>query len=131
MFNVTVGDRNYAIEFRHITKLGRRAQHYGIKSITTCVIVSDKFIALDHAICSENDNFSRAEGRDRAFHATVKNCGALKKVREEFVAAYEKATDPPDPIPAKPGISPEEVAAKISAGAEVRASRLKLREAKA
>ncbi len=132
MLKLIADGRTYAIEFRHVTKLGKRAQLYArspIKAITTCVVVAENFIAIDNAICAQDDNFSRAEGRDRALSKILKHCGALKHVQQHLLAEYLKATNGQKPKAQRLKMSAEERQKKIESGSATRNRRLKRNEA--
>ena len=101
MTTIRIGEDSYTIEFRHLTKLGKRPalRKAPVKAVTTCVIVVRsphghlKLIAIDNAICSDADNFSRLRGRWLAFKKTLERCGALKKVAFELEAAWRLCGD--------------------------------------
>jgi len=113
MLKLDIDDRSYILEFRHVTKTGKRAQlHRGsVKAVTTCVIVcyghlphdnvlgpEIQFIAIDNALCSDSDNFWRREGRKRSLRKCLQHCGALKNVREQLWAAWLAKDPAPDRI---------------------------------
>ena len=95
MIKLNVNGVEYNLEFRHVTKLGKRAQlHRGsVKAVTTCVITTENWIAIDNSLCTDSDNFSRREGRWRALRKLLDHCGALKEIRLALWAAY-LALDP-------------------------------------
>lgn len=101
MTTIRIGEDSYTIEFRHLTKLGKRPalRKAPVKAVTTCVIVVHgpdehlKLIAIDNAICSDADNFSRPRGRWLAFKKTLERCGALKNVAFELGSAYHLCRD--------------------------------------
>ncbi len=90
MITLTVNGTDYKLEFRHVTKMGKRAQlHRGsVKAVTTCVITTENWIAIDKSLCTDEDNFSRREGRWRALRKLLDHCGALKEIRLQLWAAY-------------------------------------------
>lgn len=108
MLNLTINDRLYLIEFRHVTKFGKRRQLFDrapVNAVTTCVIAcfspvivpnaaafqpvaKVEFIAIDNSICALGDNFSRREGRKVALRKALKHCGALKDIKGELWATY-------------------------------------------
>jgi hypothetical protein len=103
---ITKGHR-LLIEWRHISKMGKRAQlHKGaVKAITTCTVVALRsehndveFIASDTTLCSEADNFSRREGRKRSLRKLLSHCGALKDVREFIWAEWLKRDPAPERV---------------------------------
>jgi len=113
MLKLLLNDKSYIVEWRHIKKGGKRAQlHRGhVKAVSTCVIVCQNiaqespdgaitkinFIAIDNALCSDLDNFSRREGRKLSLRKVLKHCGALKDVRVEIWEHWRKK----DPAPAR------------------------------
>jgi len=114
MLKLTINDHLYVLEFRHITKSGKRRQLYGrapIKAVTTCVIAAFdltqipgdrtdlEFIAIDNSICALDDNFSRREGRKNALRKVLRHCGALKGVKQELWDKYLAADPRPDNRP--------------------------------
>lgn len=123
MVSLSVAGKTYTVEFRHITKLGKRHELYQrapIKAITTCVVVADGFIAIDNSICADGDNFSRQEGRDRAFNKVLMHHTPLRKIKSELLGEYLKSTGRPKPAPTVALLSPEERQRRIDAGEEVR-----------
>ena len=96
MTHLLINGRKYSIEFRHVTKLGKRAQLYSrapVAAVTTCVILQhnegkDPVIAIDNSICSNDDNFSRYEGRVRALHKALDHCGALRDDKAALLQEY-------------------------------------------
>jgi hypothetical protein len=138
---------SFKIEFRH-----RRALHAaGLSAITTCVLIATGpdwprgLIAIDNAVCSWADIFSRREGRCRALRRLLNGCGPLKPFREDIWIVYQYGTRRvgfqtmvdeksvlliprifrPEPRP----ISAEERAQRIAAGEPVRQARQKARAA--
>ena len=121
--NLTVNDKQYRIEFRYITKLGKLAQlHRGpIKAITTCVVIEigGSFIAIDNTLCLDSDNFSRREGRLRSLNKLLDHCGLLRAVKPDFFNEYIKldpGPPPQPPRPPKPRLSAERIAELKAAG---------------
>lgn len=128
MLQLTVCGKTYKVEFRHVTKLGKRRELYErapIKAITTCVVVADGFIAIDNAICSDQDNFSRKEGRDRAFNKVLAHHTPLREIKLAMLNEYLRATKKPGrgAIGVKRQISQVERHNRIEAGAAVREMR--------
>jgi hypothetical protein len=128
MTEVKIDGEVFRIEFRHITKLGKHRQLFDrapIKAVTTCVIATDTFIAIDNAICANEDNFSRRQGRIRALDKVLKHCGALKKVSAALMSYYITSVDPPTPVTViKPSLSEAERQTRIQAGEKVHNERL-------
>jgi hypothetical protein len=99
--NLTVKDQKFELEFRHVTKLGKHAQlHKGsVKAVTTCVLMSGAprfskgLIAIDNALCVDGDNFSRREGRNRAFRKLLDHCGALRDLRVDLWEQYNRVAN--------------------------------------
>jgi hypothetical protein len=138
MICLTVDDRLYHVEFRHVRKdgahpaLGRRAP---IHAITTCVIIATKageplglepseilFTAIGNAICALDDAFSRRKGRLLSFYKAVTHCGALRDVREALLAAY--LNHDPDPcVEIRPALTQPEKAVLWQKGWERRKQR--------
>lgn len=96
--DLTVNNKQYRIEFRHISKHGKRAQlHKGsVQAVTTCVLIADQFIAIDNALCSASDLFSRREGRMRALNKLLDHCGPMRAIKGDFFSAYLKLD--PEPV---------------------------------
>lgn len=95
MITLQVGCKTYKVEFRHLTRLGKRRElgdKSPIKAITTCVVAAGGLIAIESAVCSDSDNFSRQLGRDLALGKVLARCSELRAVRMSFVDAYIKAT---------------------------------------
>jgi hypothetical protein len=85
---LSVNDQSFVLRFRYITKLGKRAElrHGPVRAVTTAVLLASgprftNLVAIDNALCSEADNFSRKEGRARAFKKLLDHCGALREFR--------------------------------------------------
>jgi hypothetical protein len=100
---LTVGEQTFRLEFRYVTKLGKRAQlHRGpIKAVTTAVLIAGAprfrtapLVAIDNALCSEADNFSRTEGRMRAFKKLLEHCGALRDMRGDLWEEFSRRFSP-------------------------------------
>lgn len=129
MFKTTIGSEVYSVDFRHKTTEGKRAQlsrRSPIKAITTCVVSTTNFVAIDNAICVREDQFSRWSGRSYAFEHLIQNCKALKDdVREALVAKFYELNPEPTPQAERVTIPmpKEEKQRRISAGAELRAKR--------
>jgi len=129
MFKIKIGEVDYAVDFRHKTTEGKRHQlsrRSPVKAITTCVVSSRDFVAIDNAICVLGDQFSRWAGRNAAFNHLIRNCKALKpEVREALQARFSELNPPPVKqserviVP----LSEDEKQKRIAAGAEVRAKR--------
>ena len=118
----------YFVEFRHVTKLGKRRElydRYPVKAVTTCVIVVKttpwtgaeqdegeiRFIAIGNAICANDDNFSRREGRLKAFDKALRHCGAFSGrngLKAALIEAYLQIDSDPPVREHKP-LSPEEI----------------------
>jgi hypothetical protein len=68
--------------------------------VTTCVIVAggprfrtgdgSPLTAIDNALCSDDDNFSVAEGRARSLLKLLDHCGALRNSRVDIWEAYHR-----------------------------------------
>jgi hypothetical protein len=103
MAKLTVNEKTYRIEFRHISKLGKRSQlHRGsVQAVTTCVVIADDFIAIDNALCVDGDTFSRRVGRLRSLLKLLDHCGPLRAIKTDFVNAYVENLDP-QPVPPEP-----------------------------
>jgi len=131
MVQLNVCGKTYKVEFRHVTKLGKRRELYArapIKAITTCVVVAldDNFIAIDNAICAEGDNFSRKEGRNRAFNKVLAHHTPLREIKSKLLGEYLKQTNQfPTKEIQKPAISEAERRKRIDAGSSVREHRKK------
>jgi hypothetical protein len=90
MITLTVGGKEYKVEFRHLIREGKKpglGRNCPVRAITTAVIVGDGFIAIDSAVCSNTDNFSREVGRNRALWKALKHA-PLKDVRATFFSIY-------------------------------------------
>ena len=132
MIELTVNDREFSVEFRHVTKLGKRRELFDrcpVKAVTTCVILATEklelddpirvsFIAIGNAICANNDNFSRRAGRLRAFDKALRHCGAFNGIRSALVEAYLQV-DPDPPVRQHESLSLEEIEQRRAAGASV------------
>jgi hypothetical protein len=104
MIHIEANGRAYSIEFRHVRKGAKRSglgDKAPIRAVATCVVLgwgeqqlTIDFIAVEHAICSNADVFSRAEGRFRAFMRVLERCGRLRDVRAELLNAYVLRFDP-------------------------------------
>lgn len=130
MLKLQVDGREYNVEFRHATNLGKRPQlsaKLPIKGITTCVISSDGFIAIENVVCILGDNFSRQAGRTLAFNKVINRSGALKGVRWHLVGEYNKTLKPSLPVKKSTPLSPEEKQSRIDSGAKIRTIRIKTR----
>lgn len=97
--DLTIKDQTYQVEFRYITKYGKGAQlHRGpVKAVTTCVLIAGAprfgarpLIAIDSTLCAGSDNFSRPEGRRRAFHKLLDHCGALRGVKADLWVEFHR-----------------------------------------
>jgi hypothetical protein len=95
---LTLNEKEYRVEFHHKTKLGKRAglRNAPVKAVTTCVLIRDNLIAIENALCSEQDNFCRRDGRLHAFEKLLRYCGALRDVAADLWVEYLKI-DPPVP----------------------------------
>jgi hypothetical protein len=137
MFELSVDGKTYKVEFRHVTKVGKRKQLYDrapIDAVTTCVIVADDFIAIDNAICAKGDRFSYNEGRLRSFRKVIRHCrmfvGSRNNLWWEFLrrskVPRERWTsfDSPELLkkkePPAGGITTQEKSDRIAAGTSVR-----------
>ncbi len=133
MITLQVAGKFYSIEFRHATRLGKRhelSDKSPIKAITTCVVAAGGLIAIESAVCSDSDNFSRQRGRDLAFGKVLARCPSLRAVRMSFIDAYVKATGVllPCKAPRKAKkLSADEWQRRVDDGKEVRAARLRSR----
>lgn len=109
----------YFVEFRHVTKLGKRRELYDrcpVKAVTTCAIYAEgKFIAIGNAICANDDNFSRREGRLKAFDKALRHCGAFNGMKAALVEAYLQI-DPDPPARQREQLSLEEKEQRKAAG---------------
>lgn len=84
--DLIVGDQTYRVEFRYVTKLGKRPElrSGAVKAVTTAVLIAGApryrtpLVAIDNALCSDTDNFSRNEGRMRSFKKLLDRCGAIQ-----------------------------------------------------
>jgi len=100
----TVNNTEYRIEFRHInkaSKFGARKLRYihGFKGMTTCVVVlrdpqyrnpMDIVIAVETVFCSEDDAFTKEQGRFEALTRTLRNCRKVPRADiGPLLAAYE------------------------------------------
>lgn len=97
MTRVEINGVEYLIEFRHVAKVGKHRQLFDrapIRAVTTCVIATDTFIAIDNAICANEDNFSRRQGRIKALQKVIKHCGALRDVAPILMNWYLTTVDP-------------------------------------
>jgi hypothetical protein len=116
----------YFVEFRHVTKLGKRRELYDrcpVKAVTTCAIYAEGgFIAIGNAICANDDNFSRREGRLKAFDKALRHCGAFNGIKAALTEAYLQV-DPDPPIIQRGQLSPEEIEQRRAAGAGIYAER--------
>lgn len=129
MFNIQIGGEFYAVDFRHKTTQGSRAQlsrRSPVKAITTCVVTAQNFVAIDNAICVLGDQFSRWAGRTNAFNHLIRNCKALKpEVRDALQYRFSELNPPPISqsqrviVP----ISDDERQRRISAGRHIAAER--------
>lgn len=120
MITLKVNGTDYKIEFRHVTKLGKRAQlHRGsVKAVTVCVVTTDKWQAIDVALCADSDNFSRWQGRHCALLKLLEHCRALKDDAPPLLGKYlEIDPYPVRPPKVRPKLTAEQVAA-IKAEAE-------------
>lgn len=117
MIRLTIEDSPYAfeVEFLHAradgphAALGRRST---VAAITTCVIVAVtlgvegrraarlEYFAIGNAVCELGDQFSRREGRWKAFAKAVHQCGMLFPQRVALLDAY--AQHDPGPPPREP-----------------------------
>ena len=134
MITLSVAGKIYKVEFRHVTRLGKRhelSDKSPIKAITTCVIVSDDLIAIASAVCADGPiNFSRQMGRDLALDKVLARRSELRAVRMSFVDAYVKAAGKllPRKAPRKTRkLSANEHQRCVDDGKEVRAARLRSR----
>ncbi len=132
MFKITIGEVDYSVDFRHKTMEGKRHQlnrRSPVKAITTCVISSRDFVAIDNAICVLGDQFSRWAGRTTSFNHLIRNCKAFKPEVSVALATRFLELNPP-PIKQKeriiPQVSDEEKQRRIAAGADIRARRAAL-----
>jgi hypothetical protein len=133
VITLQVAGKFYSVEFRHVTRLGKRHElgdKSPIKAITTCVVAASGLIAIESAVCSDGDNFSRQRGRDLALDKVLARCSSLRAVRMSFVDAYVKATGVllPRKAPHKTRkLSADEHQRCVDDGKEVRAARLRSR----
>lgn len=94
MFKTTIGSgdslRHFTIEFRHLRADGRNPslRHYksscAPNAITIATVVVStphgiEAISSDAAVCSPEDNFSRAFGRELALHKVCHKAGILQR----------------------------------------------------
>jgi hypothetical protein len=132
MIQLTLDDRIYHIEFRHVRRdrwpgsaIGRRAP---VRAITTCVILFPsphepwQTIAIGTALCANEDAFSRQTGRHVAFSRAVNQCGALRGVKMALTAAYLEHDAPPCKLP-RPQLTADERIVLWQAGWEKRKQR--------
>jgi hypothetical protein len=85
MHQIIIDGKVYRLEFRHKTVAGHPPEFHpklhpkgSVRAITTCVLVGDDFIAIENAVCSMDDCFSRKEGRRVAFQKLLKTVGRLQ-----------------------------------------------------
>jgi len=125
MSQLLVNNTPYRIEFRHISKHGKRAQlHKGsVQAVTTCVVMAENFIAIDNALCVEGDVFSRREGRMRALNKVLDHCAPLRKIKSDFFNEYVKIDPDPKPVLRRERLSQEKVAELKACGQEGKALR--------
>jgi hypothetical protein len=103
MVKLSVDGKTYIVEFRHITKQGKHAElgsRLPIKAVTVCSVIRmgdtrPDFIAMETAICSPEDPFSRIEGRLRSLKKVLRRCGSLKTVRARLWVQYQNETGVP------------------------------------
>lgn len=107
MISIDLQGRRYNIEFRHLAKGGKRPRlrKVPVNAITICTIAVQRvliktprrgvsggdveFTAIDAAICTAADNFSRARGRSEALRKALEVCGAFdNQTRKELWARY-------------------------------------------
>lgn len=154
MVKLFVDNRLYFVEFRHITKFGKKAQLHSrapISAVTTCSIIlvdangEPEFVAMDSAICSNEDNFWRMEGRLRSLKKVLRHCGALRGHRDNLWHEYQKVVGIPKNrrtsfnenallvryAKVTPILSEVEVEARKAKGAETRAQRQAAKAGKA
>jgi hypothetical protein len=150
MVKIATEDGTYLIEFRHMSKHGKRARlraRAPVNALTVCSIVKvdkdnvAKFIASDASICSNHDNFSRLEGRLRALKKVLKYNLVFKDVRSVIWFLYQKETGVPlDLITGfdenalmvrferdQVILGPEEIQRRIDAGQAIREERAQQR----
>ncbi len=104
MIRITLENKTYAIEFRHIRQAGKRprlGRRAAIRAVTTCAIVACNddvpavaFIAIDNAVCDDEDNFSRHQGRDLALRKTLQQ-GVFREVGQRIMDEYDRLTAKP------------------------------------
>jgi len=99
----TVNNTEYRIEFRHInkaSKFGARKLRYihGFKGMTTCVVAFrdpvlttlPTVVAIETVFCSEDDPFTKEQGRFEALTRTLRNCKRVPRADiGPLLAAYE------------------------------------------
>lgn len=129
MFSMSIGEEVYSVDFRHKTIEGKRAQlsrRSPVKAITTCVVSSNGFVAIDNAICVLEDQFSRWAGRTNSFNHLIRNCKALKPEVQDALQNRFSELNPP-PIIQKERLVVQltdiEKKERILAGAEIKARR--------
>jgi len=133
VITLQVAGKFYNVEFRHVMRLGKRHElgdRSPIKAITICVVAADGLIAIESAVCSDGDNFSRQRGRGLALAKALARCSELRAIRMSFVDAYVRATGVllPRKAPRKTKkLSADEHQRRVDDGKEVRAARLRSR----
>jgi hypothetical protein len=134
MIHLLVNGRKYSIEFRHVTKLGKKPELYSrapFQAITTCVIIQDHsvhpVVAIGNAVCSNLDNFSRCAGRNISLQRALVRCGAFRKDALELLHQYLRTEDR-KPVPALMTLSAAEKERRKAEGAAKRQERSRARE---
>jgi len=95
---ITLADHKFNILFHHKTKLGRRPQLYrgSVRAVTTCVVFASgpgfpgNLVAIDNALCSEEDTFSRPYGCALALKYLLDYNSALRNFRAELWNEYHR-----------------------------------------
>ncbi len=131
MLKLTVAEKEYRVEFKHLLSYGKRPalrRDGEIKAMTMCLVSCENFAAMDISACDRFDNFSRREGRWRAFNKVLARCAPLRNLALDFEAAMLELDPEPEPvIKIVKVLSIEEKAALIEAGSSVRRMRAKMR----
>lgn len=107
MTSITLGEDDYRVQFTHQSKLTKRQTLFRgpLKVLSTCVVIKQSpirgseghvlgkriaAVAVGHAMCLPEDNFSRRRACASSFRRAVAGCPAFRDVGEALIAAFEK-----------------------------------------